>query len=115
MLRLIPVISLALVLWAGTMAMAFVQGPQRQADGSFVICSGSGTITVSISQDGEETNVTLPCPDCLPLIWADATGPHDALPEPQWHSGKHWVLADIAERLLGGYSPHAARAPPTVV
>jgi hypothetical protein len=113
--RLIPVLSLTLVLWAGAMAMAYVQGPQRTADGTFVICSGSGTITVSIGQDGDEKNVTLPCPDCLPLVWANADNLLDGLPKPQWHSAKHQVFANVAERFQDAHWPHSARAPPYLV
>ena len=75
-MRCRPLIAFALAALLGLtgLTVGAVRG-QAEAVGTYVICTGHGTITIHVDADGRETGAPHHCPDCtLLFVAADIAG-----------------------------------------
>lgn len=111
MLRALSLIWLVLVLATGSVTMALARH-QMRAVGQTVICTGYGSVTLSVDANGRPTGPRQPCPDCTPALAALAAVTHPTLRAPSTLRAQPFPPPGAS--LVSGTIPaHArARAPP---
>ena len=114
-LRLVNLISLVLVLVAGSVAMASARH-QMRASGEVVICTGYGLTTIVLDADGTPVeSLPILCPDCVPGL-AALTDPMVILSEtPGTLTPVRYARIDLPMPKPEAPGLRRSRAPPVAV